>query len=185
MIMESVSEDPIMFKVYNFLKPQEIKQLVEYANSFSARVSGAFYRSRVSHLDNNETISDTRTSYSCIIRYCLPEIFQNLQLRAAALTNSSVSCAESPEFIRYEVGQSFGLHYDSSRNWSDPLSRVWSVLIYVHVDEEETSGETEFPILKLKVKPVNGMALGTYCSSISWLFTQQSGRFLYKSCDCS
>ena len=57
--------------------------------------------------------------------------------------------------IRYEPHQRFNQHYDSTV----PGVSARQYTVFAYLNDVESGGETHFPLLDLKVKPVKGAAL--------------------------
>jgi len=152
--LQQLHHDPPVFAVHNFLTPQECQFLVEAASdSFSpAPVVGA----------GAGEVSPTRTSSTC---YLAREDLPNLLRKVSCLTNKPMEHCELPQVGRYLPSQQYYQHYDAfnldeedgRRFAANGGQRVVTVLVYLN--DVPRGGETSFPTLQLKVKPVQGMAL--------------------------
>jgi prolyl 4-hydroxylase len=127
----------------SFLSPTECWDLIAYGE-----VRG-FSRSRV----HPGLVSDSRTSDSSVLQRSNP-LVRSIMNRAADLTNMPIENVEQLKIVRYEKGQEFRMHHDSN---TCELRRRYTIFCYLNDVEE--GGETEFPHLNLKFKPVRGRAL--------------------------
>lgn len=88
-------------------------------------------------------------------------IVSNLESRIAQITHSVNNNFESFQVLQYKLGQKYDVHHDegdgttSEDNVSGP--RVFTFFIYM--SDVEEGGETDFPLLNIKVKPRKGYAL--------------------------
>lgn len=95
-------------------------------------------------------------------------------------------CVENLQLVRYEKGQSFGLHHDSgtllgvddddikdlkdSKDLSVDVSksspfRLFTIFVYLNTISEDSGGATHFPFQdQLKIQPQAGYAL-VWCNS--------------------
>lgn len=80
-------------------------------------------------------------------------VFQQLMRRSAALCGVPVSFVEDPQVVRYQPGESYQPHLDSS----GPDHRHWTLLLYLN--DPVGGGATAFPLLGIKVLPAPGVAI--------------------------
>jgi len=60
---------------------------------------------------------------------------------------------EAPQVVRYRPGERYQPHMDSD----GPAHRHWTLLLYLN--DPSNGGETNFPLLGMKVMPTPGAAL--------------------------
>jgi prolyl 4-hydroxylase len=129
--------------LHSFLSAAECAQLIDLSE-------GRFYRSRTF-----AGIVPGRTSHSAIPSRSHPAV-QAVRARVAGLTGARNAQIETIRVVRYEPGQQFLPHYDSSRARTSPRSHT--ILAYLN-DEEAGGSETEFTKLGIKFQPKRGDAL--------------------------
>ena len=105
--------------------------------------------------------------------------------RIAEVTQIPTSNSESFQILRYEVGQRYATHHDSSmydlwykKNWQIPSNPILFICLlyfirsqtklasgpriltfFLYLSDVEEGGETSFPSLGISVKPKKGRAL--------------------------
>lgn len=144
---------PRIFSFSNFLSVNECDHLIERATPGLARCS-------VGYGDSARHISDARTCFASNLSGSKDKIVKAIEERIARLTFFPASHAEMMHVIRYEVGQEFRPHHDFYNYVSPSIvggQRIATFLMYLN--EPEEGGTTEFPVLKLSVKPKKGSAL--------------------------
>lgn len=90
------------------------------------------------------------------------DLINRFKLINAGITGLPVENQESPHFVKYEIGGKYSAHFDYFREGTDYYEkcvgrggqRVFSTILYLNEDFE--GGETDFPKLNLRVKPVSG-----------------------------
>ena len=154
--------DPPIYKVENFLTPEECDHLIAVASdSFTpAPVVGA----------GPGVVSETRTSSTC---YLAREDLPGLVRKVARLTDKPICHMEFPQVGRYETTQQYLPHYDAfnvdeadgARFAANGGQRTVTVLVYLN--DVASGGNTAFPQLvdqpgsvqRLEVRPTKGSAL--------------------------
>lgn len=92
-------------------------------------------------------------------------VIDRIERRIAEVTRSPVENGEGIQVLRYEEGQHYLPHYDyfdPARDGYDKYlqrggQRIYSAIMYLSDDFKD--GETEFPLLGLRVPPVKGNML--------------------------
>lgn len=122
-----------------------------------------------SHTDNlaGEAIYDTsRTSTFTHIPFRVNDVIRRIESRATSIVNVTSDKIEPIQVVRYTQGQEFGLHHDSGSIDEEgriqdvvPPRRDATFFVYLNDLPEGAGGETEFPLLGLKVRPRRGCAL--------------------------
>ena len=109
----------------------------------------------------NEDLSKHRTSYSGYLHKSISDpLIKSIRQRVVDLFNGTItdSQIEHLQVVKYFPGQYFGSHYD----WFDydhavkVGQRLYTIFVYLNNVYNE--GETYFPKLNIKVKPVMGDA---------------------------
>ncbi len=105
-----------------------------------------------------------RTSYSCHLNRW-DQVIARVENRMSDILGIENEFSETMQGQRYQVGQEFKAHHDffhpSQDYWQEegPAGgqRTWTAMIFLNVPEE--GGETEFPNLRIGVRPQAGMML--------------------------
>ena len=151
-------------KISNVLEEWECNQLISYAKT-------RLVKSKVIDTDSygKEKIDIGRTNshfeFVEPLDIEVKGIRQYIQTRISEVLNIPIENQETPGILHYDIGEEYQAHwdyFDKNTKWWDYVQdtggqRLYSVLIYLNnVDE---GGETEYPLLKLKVKPELGTML--------------------------
>ena len=147
-------EFPLNPQVYNnFLNDDEINLLlsscIEYNNS--------------TIVNGGKIVSNFRTSKTCFINRT-NKIYDIILKRIKRIFNIT-SEIEKLQLTRYYPGEYYGEHYDYfdpnniSQNKSIEINGQRMKTIFVYLKEPDEGGETNFPLLKQKFKPIKGSAL--------------------------
>lgn len=118
----------------------------------------------VSHSKDNphSTLSESRSANGCWLEENCP-LIKKIKNLVAGITGLPVENQEAPNFLKYEVGGEYKAHMDAfdPKNENYNLhtnhrggNRVFTSIIYLNEDFE--GGETDFPLVGLKVKPTIG-----------------------------
>jgi len=165
--LQQIYNDPPIYRVENFLTPEECDHLVHVASdSFTpAPVVGV----------GSGVVSETRTSSTC---YLAKEDLPGLVRKISRLTRKPICHMELPQVGRYLNTQQYLPHFDAfnmdeadgARFAANGGQRTVTVLVYLN--DVANGGHTAFPKLPsnhryqhqqlpehFKVKPVKGMAL--------------------------
>ena len=145
------SRDPEIFTIDDFISNSDCEHIKNLAKPLLKRavVSG----------DKKGYISEHRTNSNCWINK-KDKIVSNIIKRIADLVELPEKNAESMQVIYYDKNQQYKNHYDgwdqdnsvkSKRLLENGGQRLKTVLCYLNDVGE--GGETEFPQLKLKIKP--------------------------------
>jgi prolyl 4-hydroxylase len=143
-----------IYCIENFLTPIDCKLLIGVIEQDAVRaktVSG---------------LSDKRTSSLSSLRYVEHSFYLSIEKKLTSLMGLHPFQSETIQGQKYEIGEFYKPHWDSFSkdivNYEDFVvwqgQRTWTNMVYLNdVDE---GGETNFPDLKIKVKPKKGMLLG-------------------------
>ncbi len=161
--IEVLSSDPYIAIFHQFLTDEECSHLIERGKP---------------HLERSEVIDETspdpylsseRTSEGMFIEDNKQDFILNrIENRISQRLSIPNENGEPMQILRYEVGQEFTPHHDyfepegkgASVHDQRRNNRLATLLMYLNTPEE--GGETIFPLLELKIKPVKGDALIFY-----------------------
>jgi prolyl 4-hydroxylase len=156
--IREMSAEPRIILLEDFLSSSECDYLIEGARPH-------LRRSRVlGH--QGELLDDRRTSWGMFFPQ-LPSdpILSGIEVRIASFVNLPRENGEGIQVLWYREGGEYQPHYD----YFDPKvpggvdrggQRVATVIMYLHDTEE--GGETIFPKVNIKIKPVKGNAVLFY-----------------------
>lgn len=159
-VVELLSHEPKIILLHNFLSDAECQHLKSLADQIGLK------RSTVQG-EKNEIHQD-RTSSTVNLKKQHDEIVKKIEQRAAMLCTLPPENIENLQVVRYQKGQQYRPHYDffvpGAKGTEGALKRGGQrhVTFFVYLNdlpEQETGGHTEFPKLKLKIKPEKGMAV--------------------------
>lgn len=142
--------DPWVVQIDNFLDEEEISTLTHICDErqFTRSLAG-------------DGVNQARTSEQCWCQHaeCLSnKVVQDLSTRMSELLESSIKNTEYMQIIRYQKGQFYKLHHDQNAAYNTPCGpRVYTFFLYLTTNDE--GGETYFPYINVKVKPVKGRAI--------------------------
>lgn len=132
--MQHVSWHPRAFVYHNFLSDEECDHLIKTA-------APMMRRSKVVAKDGGSETHSIRTSYGTFLRRLVDPVVEAIEYRVANWTQIPIEHQEDIQVLRYENGQKYGAHYDSSKKFESP--RMATVLLYL--SDVEYGGETAFP----------------------------------------
>jgi len=144
--------------VPDVLTPEECAAIIQEAEP-------RFQRSTVNSKDGK--VTDVRTSQTAWIKMAESPVAKKLVLKAAQLTGVlNTKNYEDVQVARYLPGQEYRPHYDACisnkfcKSGAKKLRRRATLLTYLTDDFE--GGETAFPKLDQKVRPIKGSAILFY-----------------------
>lgn len=138
--------------------------------------------------------------YDCVIR--------TIEQRAANILGVSIENIENLQIVKYTNGQQFTLHHDAgtlietddntinttTTNFDQVIQhatnyrvelvkpkRICSYFVYLNTLDENMGGETEFPLIELKVRPVAGMAL-LWCNVNPQMTDECDSLLIHRAC---
>ena len=150
-------EDPPVEMISGFIKPDEIKTIIDL-------VDARFKRSEVVNEQTGVQEPDpARTSFSVYMKKAETALVKELERRAAEVTGLPEENLECLQVVRYHHGQFYKPHFDYLPNTPDVQQngqRTATMFVYLNsLPENETGGGTHFPELKLTIKPEVGGAV--------------------------
>lgn len=157
----------------NFLSVTDCCTLIE-AIRVTARPS------TVADKNDQGVVSKTRTSRTADLSYLHNEYLLSLDRKICGTLALNMNLGETMQAQMYEPGEFYKPHFDFFRpdrrlyktytEWMG--QRTWTFMVYLN--DVQLGGETNFPRLKLKIKPKQGMA-------VIWNNLDQHGRPNYKT----
>mmetsp|Transcript_14134 Transcript_14134/g.24891 ORF Transcript_14134/g.24891 Transcript_14134/m.24891 type:complete len:468 (-) Transcript_14134:124-1527(-) len=152
-----VSRDPLMTVIPNFFSEAECDHLVNLVEGYwmPSMVGGSAYvKSKEENAPKSleNSVSQNRTSWSCMLRYAQTNVVERLEHRVASITGLPVTQVERFNMVRYAPGELFNEHHDGA-------FRPKTVFVYLNDLPEDEVGDTFFPVLGLSFKPRRGTAV--------------------------
>jgi prolyl 4-hydroxylase len=138
-----------LISLHSLLSSDECATLIELGG-------GNFERSTVGFTAADVHSSSGRTSYDAFLGRRHPTV-SRVRARVAELVGVRDSQIEELTVVRYESGQEYQPHYDSSGDSSRPRSHT--IFAYLNDLPDGAGGETEFTRIGVKFKPKKGDAL--------------------------
>ena len=161
--VEVLSRSPLIVLYHNFLSDKECDWLIQEARPLLIRSQVVGDTATGSKLD------DRRTSEGMFFANShRGAVLDNVEKRIAKLTGMPRENGENVQVLHYAVGAEYVPHYDyfdprysaEERHFQRGGQRVASFIMYLNT--VQAGGETIFPRLNIKVKPVRGNALLFY-----------------------
>lgn len=151
-------KNPVDFKeIPGFLTIEECDEIIEMSepNLTDSKIYGS---------NNDNVVTEARISKQCW-HSNNAEIVKKISSKCAMVTHTHENCQEELQVVKYTEGGFFVPHFDpceGDENFCERMNkgaghRRYTVLIYLNDDFE--GGETEFPVLGIKVKPEKGKAI--------------------------
>lgn len=153
-----LSTDPWIITIDNFVKDSEVDALLGSVNTWERSTDiGSFneFGEQGRLVSNGRTSSNSWCRGPCETH---PDVIR-LTSRIERATTIPSRNYESLQILRYEVGQYYNTHHDTSSEDWDILSGPRILTMFLYLSDVEEGGHTEFPLLGLSVKPKKGMAL--------------------------
>jgi len=161
--MQVLSESPRIYLIENFLMPYECDHIVNAARDQLARSTVVDTQSSQSVLNN------ARTSRGMFFpQFPDDPILKNIQQRISLYTEFPIENGEGLQVLHYGIGGEYQPHFD----WFDPKmpgtaahlnrggQRIATLIMYLHTTDQ--GGETIFPRVNVKVKPIKCNAVLFY-----------------------
>jgi len=152
-----VVRDPRMTVAPHFFSGPECDHLIRLVQDswMPSLVGQATYSSdeEYSKGDLQNALSNTRTSWSCMMRYSQTVVVERLEHRLASLAGLPTEQLERMNMVRYAPGELFDEHHDGK-------FRPITVFVYLSdLPEDDEEGDTFFPHLGLSFRPRRGTAV--------------------------
>jgi len=170
-----ICKDPRMTVVPNFLSPQECDHLVSLAdgNWMPSMIGQATHTTETAYAkgDLENAYSQTRTSWSCMLRYSQTDVVERIEHRLSSLTGLPLDQLERMNMVRYAPGEHFDEHHDGK-------FRPITVFVYLNdLPPDDDRGDTFFPHLGLRFLPSRGTAV--MWSNVDQDTQQEDSRMLH------
>jgi len=179
--LELIHENPNIYFVRDFLTENEI----EYFDRMCTQQGKSFKHSFTENDLQQEVISEERTSTYTYLSKGQDATIRNLEHRAAQVAGLSSDCLEPLQVVSYTAGQKFDTHHDAGTLNEEDGSvelvmprRLATLLIYLNT-LPEGQGHTEFPDLKLSVRPERGCGV-LFCNVLG--DGQPDPRTVHRAC---
>ncbi len=159
-IYESVGNENYQVQIYrDFLTHEECDQIIEIAKRQGLE------HSMVYGADEDVVDDSSRISKQAWLKDSSSRLIKSISDKVSKITGYPVSHQEDLQVVHYGVGGMFTPHYDPcvmednecKRMNGESGARVFTFLIYLN--DEMEGGETLFPLLSEKIKPVKGSAI--------------------------
>ena len=159
--VKKLNDDPYILKLRRFLNTEECETLIKMAK-------GKFERSTIVY-DDSLIESSTRTSETAFVtddghfnQYSAP--VEKVLEKVMYLTGCKRSQIEGLMVVKYRTGQEYQEHHDFFKPEHTEMlefggQRIITFFCYLTSLDPEDGGETEFPLIKLKIKPSRGTAV--------------------------
>ena len=171
-----ISEDPLLIHFKNFIDQDSIDEIVTYSESVVLKRStgqGEIGKDGF----NEQAVISGRTSEnawcmgSCEELKSMKKLTQVIQM----ITGTPKTNFESAQILRYTEGQKYNNHHDIGASDFTSVAGPRVFTVFVYLTDVVDGGETEFPILGKKFKPVAGSAiLWTNLKEEDGIFTKDS-----------
>ncbi len=148
---EIINNNPKIRLLDNFVTKDEAEHMIKLANQFKKQ----------SELDSILKINlKIRSSKSAFIPKSYDEIVERIEKRVIDYLQINPERLEPLQIVIYDKGQEYKPHYDWFMKWSKEAyrggNRTDTMLIYLNTLEKEDGGNTVFPKLNLKFRPIQG-----------------------------
>mmetsp|Transcript_83531 Transcript_83531/g.259481 ORF Transcript_83531/g.259481 Transcript_83531/m.259481 type:complete len:458 (+) Transcript_83531:64-1437(+) len=152
-----VVKDPRMTVVPHFFSPAECDHLLQLVEDswMPSMVGQATHSSEDDYSKGNleNTLSTTRTSWSCMMRYAQTAVVERLEHRLSRLAGLPLEHLERMNLVRYAPGELFDEHHDGK-------FRPCTIFVYLNeLADDEAAGDTFFPVLGVSFRPRRGTAV--------------------------
>lgn len=152
------SRDPWVLTFDNFLSSEEADAMIKSVRTWERSTdTGAMNE----HGETGRKLSTGRTSSNA---WCRKECesdsrVQQVMRRIEEVTMVPFENSESFQILRYENGQKYNAHHDSSTTQFQLPCGPRVLTFYLYLSDVEEGGETAFPNLGIAVKPQKGKAV--------------------------
>lgn len=153
-----LSTDPWIATIDNFVSDAEAEALLSSVSTWERSTDSG---STNEFGEQGRILSSGRTSANAWCRHDCethPDVVR-LTERIEKLTTVKSENYESFQILRYETGQHYTTHHDTSAEDFQILPGPRILTLFLYLSDVEEGGHTEFPGLKLSVKPEKGKAL--------------------------
>jgi hypothetical protein len=153
-----LSTRPWIATIDNFLTPTETSALINSVSGWQRSGNKDITNSqgKFMNLESHYRTSDSAwCKDSCDSN---PDV-KNIVKKIQSLTNIPSNNYEAFQVLKYETGQLYKIHHDSSFSQSKLVCGTRVLTVFLYLSDVEEGGETKFPLLGIEVKPKQGRAL--------------------------
>eukprot|EP01062_Namystynia_karyoxenos_P020431 TRINITY_DN17739_c1_g2_i1.p1 TRINITY_DN17739_c1_g2~~TRINITY_DN17739_c1_g2_i1.p1 ORF type:complete len:1031 (+),score=195.52 TRINITY_DN17739_c1_g2_i1:96-3095(+) len=157
---------PPVYAADRFLTPEEVAHFTAVASE--ARFEPSFTDKTASGGGGRLVDRDRTSTFAALpLGPAADPVAASVAARAAGLIGLPATHVEPLQLVRYEDGQEFGLHHDAGCYYPEcgrvaadlpGKRRLLTVFIYLTTAPQDGGGETEFPVLGLRIPPQAGFA---------------------------
>lgn len=152
------SNSPWILSFNNFLKEKEIEAIVGAVAKWEKSTDTGTTNE---HGVTGRILSENRNSYNawCRQRCESNKYIRDVLKRIQEMLQISINHMEPFQILRYEPGQYYNTHHDSSIKY-DALpcgQRIFTLFLYL--SDVDSGGETSFPLVNVTIRPKKGSAL--------------------------
>jgi prolyl 4-hydroxylase len=145
-----------IYKIYNFLSEEECHDLIQSLQNET------FEKSTITNSNEKNKI---RTSSTCHLFSEKNKLYQDLNNKICKTIGVNETQSEISQVQKYNIGEEFKQHTDyfdenlecNKYYLGERGQRTWTFMIYLNDVEE--GGETYFPKINMKIKPICGTAI--------------------------
>jgi len=157
--VEVLSREPWVVTLDNFVTDAEIAALIDTNKEHFERSTDTGSMNEFG--ETGKLVSKSRTSSNSWCRHDCerhPQV-SNLYDKIAEVTGVPRTHYESFQVLQYLPGQRYGVHHDYGASDRGLPSGPRILTFFLYLSDVEEGGETNFPGLKIAVKPKKGRAL--------------------------
>lgn len=169
-----LNKKPYIVKLRRFLNTEEVNTLISMAKN-------KFERSTIVY-DDELIQSNSRTSETAFITdnghfNIYNKSIERIIKKVCYLTNCDRNQIESLMVVKYKQGQEYQEHHDFFKPehfdimGGKQMQRIATFFCYLTSLDENDGGETEFPLIDLKIKPSKGTA-------VFWWNVESNGKLI-------
>mmetsp|Transcript_13844 Transcript_13844/g.26874 ORF Transcript_13844/g.26874 Transcript_13844/m.26874 type:complete len:320 (+) Transcript_13844:24-983(+) len=156
------SKDPWIISVDNFLSEEEVEDLLAIAgDDFEPSQELSAQKLKDGKYSSNSMETKHRTSETkfCTDTCAKSSAVTAVQDRVSDILGIEEDAMEFIQFVRYLPGQYYRQHHDSSAAYATMPMGHRVITVFMYLNTIERGGETSFPRVNIKVKPVRGRAV--------------------------
>jgi prolyl 4-hydroxylase len=150
--------EPNVSYFHNLFSKKHCDEILSKSTEFNKSFS-------YNHQEKKSMVTDHRTSSTFqdkknVLEFHNKQIFELLKPKFWYLKNFNFDCLERIQVLKYEVGEEYKPHHDYFNTANSHVTdndRIGTMITYLN--DDFTGGETEFPELGIKVKPVIGASI--------------------------
>ena len=134
----------------HILTPEQCRHIISIAE-------GNFTQSGTINGTEDGHKSKDRTSYTYFLNKSHDSVISSIEQKVALMTGKDVECIEALQVVRYLPGQLYKQHHDwFEEEYREKIKNQRQYTFFIYLNDVEEGGETEFPLLDIKVNPREG-----------------------------